>query len=379
MQYLNIGKARRLMMALALFVGGTQTALAVGTTSGTIINNTATVDYQVGTDPRTTTGSAPPITVDNRVDLTVNNTNVGNDEIVNPAQANQVLIYTVTNTGNTTQGYHLSTDIPTANIPMGSVEIWLDSNGNGTWDGAGPGLDTLYTAGTNAFDLDPSGVDAATVFVVADTPAGAVDGNQDDVRLLAQTRAAGGAAIAAAGAPTAGVDIVYADGAGTTSDGNRDGQHSDAATYTVQSAALAAVKTIASTTDEFGTGFSIPGANVVYQIRVTNTGSTTVDANTVSVTDPVPANSQLCVSTVASCTAPSFTDGATSSALAAAAFEYSFVVGATACDNASFVGTPPTADASGYDSTVTCVRQAPTGSMAGSGGFFDVQITVGIQ
>ena len=379
MQYLNIRKVQRLLMALAIFTGGTQTALAVGTTSGTTISNTATVDYQVGTDPRSASGSAPDITVDNRVDLTVTNTNVGNDETVNPAQANQVLTYTVTNTGNTTQGYHLSTNIPTANIPMGSVEIWLDSNGNGTWDGAGPGLDTLYTAGSNAFDLDPTGVDSATVFIVADTPAAAVDGNQDDVRLVAQTRAAGGAAITPAGAPTAGIDIVYADDAGTTSDANRDGQDSAAATYTVQSAALAAAKTIVSTTDEFGAGYAIPGANVVYQIRVTNSGAATVDADTVSVTDPIPANSQLCVSTVASCTAPSFADGTISSALTAAPFEYSFVAGATACDNASFVGTPPTADADGYDSTVTCVRQAPTGSMAGSGGFFDVQITVGIQ
>lgn len=379
MQYLNISKAHRLVMALALFTGGMQTALAVGTTSGTTISNTATVDYQVGTDPRTASGSAPDITVDNRVDLTVTNTNVGNDEIVNPAQADQVLTYTVTNTGNTIQGYHLSTDIPTADIPMGSVEIWLDSNGNGTWDGAGAGNDTLYTLGTNAFDLDPNGVDTATVFIVADTPAAAVDGDQDDVRLVAQTRAAGGAAITAAVTPTAGVDIVFADGPGTSSDADRDGQHSDAATYTVQSAALTAAKTIVSTTDEFSTGYAIPGANVVYQIRVTNSGTASVDADTVSVTDPIPANSQLCVATVGNCTAPSFADGTTSSALTVAAFEYSFVAGATACDNASFVGTSPTADADGYDSTVTCVRQAPTGSMAGSGGFFDVQITVGIQ
>ena len=257
MQYSNTSKVQRLLMALAIFIGSTQTALAVGTTSGTTISNTATVDYQVGADPRTATGSAPDITVDNRVDLTVTNTNVGNDETVNPAQADQVLTYTVTNTGNTTQGYHLSTDIPTANIPMGSVEIWLDSNGNGTWDGGGAGNDTLYTAGTNAFDLDPNGVDTATVFIVADTPAAAVDGNQDDVRLVAQTRAAGGAAISAAAAPTAGVDIVFADGAGTSSEADRDGQHSDAATYTVQSAALTAAKTIVSTTDEFGTGYAL--------------------------------------------------------------------------------------------------------------------------
>jgi len=179
--------------------------------------------------------------------------------------------------------------------------------------------------------------------------------------------------------PTAGVDVVFADNAGTTSDGNRDGQHSDAATYTVQSATLAAAKTIVSTTDEFGGGFAIPGANVVYQIRVTNSGAAVVDADTVSVTDPIPANTQLCVSTTGNCTAPSFADGTTASGLTPAAFEYSIVSGANACLDASFVGYAPTADGNGFDASVSCIRQSPTGSMNGSGGFFDVQLTVGIQ
>ena len=67
MQYLNTRKAIGLILALAFYIGGTHTALAVGTASGTTISNTATVDYQVATDPRTATGLAPDITVDNRV------------------------------------------------------------------------------------------------------------------------------------------------------------------------------------------------------------------------------------------------------------------------------------------------------------------------
>ena len=384
MQYLNIRKAIGLILALAFFIGGTHTALAVGTASGATISNTATVDYDVAGDARSALGVAPNITVDNRVDLTVANTDVGNNVNVTPGTNNQVLTYTVTNTGNTTQGYLLTTSVPTAGIPMGSIEIWLDTNGNGTWDG-GPG-DTQYTLGTNAFDLDPNGVigtdDVRTVFVVADTPAAATSGSTDDFHLVAQTTNAGTTTVTvAAGAPTAGVDVVFADGDGDAGavDDPRDGRHTDAATYTVVSAALAVAKSVASTTDEFGTGFAIPGAVVQYLIRVTNSGAGTVDNNTVVVTDAIPANTQLCVATVGGCTAPSFTDGGTSSGLTAAAFEYSFVAGATACDNASFVGTSPTADANGYDSTVTCVRQQPTGTMNGSGGFFDVQITVGIQ
>ena len=93
--------------------------------------------------------------VDNRVDLTVVNTDAGNNVNVIPGSANQVLTYTVTNTGNTTQGYLLTTDIPTANIPMGSVEIWIE---DGTTPGYQAAEDILYVGGTNAGDLDPNGV-----------------------------------------------------------------------------------------------------------------------------------------------------------------------------------------------------------------------------
>lgn len=379
MQYFKLRKNGGLLLALSILAGGTQTAYAVGTQSGATISNTATVDYQVGTNPRTASSSAPDILVDNRVDLTVVNTDTGNNVDVNPGQTDRILTYTVTNTGNTTQGYLLSVDVAGAAIPMGNIRIYVDANNDGI-----PDAGELYTPGTSAGDLNPNGVigtdDVMQVLVVADTPAGASNATQDDFRLVAQATDAGTASVTlASGAPTAGVDVVFADGTGSTSEANRDGQHSAAATYTVMSADLTAAKTIVSTTDEFGGGFAIPGANVTYQIRVTNAGTATVDADTVSVTDAIPAGTQLCVASVGSCNAPSFTDGTPASGLAAAAFEYSFVAGATACADASFTGATPTADANGHDATVTCIRQQPTGSMNGSGGYFDVQLTVGIQ
>ena len=379
MQYLNMRKAIGLILALAFFVGGTQTALAVGTASGVTISNTATVDYDVAGDARSASSVAVDFLVDNRVDLTVVNTDVGNNVNVTPGAANQVLTFTVTNTGNTTQGYLLTVAIPTANIPMGQPaagdhEIWIDSNGNGTWDGA-PN-DTLYTAGTNAFDLNPNGVigtdDVRTVFIVSDTPAAAVDGNQDDFRLVAQTTDAGTTTVTtASGAPTAAVDVVFADGAGD-SDADRDGQHSDAATYTVVSAALTAAKVIAGVADEFNAypnGFSIPGAVVRYQITITNGGAGAVDADTVVVSDPIPANTKLCVAAGTACTAadlPTFAAG--TSGLTGVAFEYSN-------DNGATWTYSPTADAEGADTAVTDVRQAPTGSMVSTGAF---DITFGV-
>lgn len=379
MQPENFRYSSRALLALAVLAGMSQSAFAVGTQSGALISNTATVDYAVGSNARTASGSAPDITVDNRVDLNVTNTDAGNDVSVTPGQTDRILTYTVTNTGNTTQGYLLSVDVPTAAIPAGNIRIYVDANGNGLPD---PG--ELYTPGTNAGDLNPNGTpgvdDVMQVLVVADIAAGASDASQDDIRLVAQTTNAGTATAAvAAVAPSGGVDVVFADAAGSSSEAGRDGQHSAAATYTVHSATLSAAKTIVSTTDEFGGSYALPGARVVYQIRVTNSGTSAVDNNTVAVTDMIPGNTRLCVAATAGCAVPSFTDGAVSSGLSAASFEYSFVSGPTACDNASFTGATPTADANGYDAAVTCVRQRPTGSMNGSGGYFDVQIAVGIQ
>ncbi len=373
MQHLNMRQAIGLLLALAFFSGGTQTALAVGTASGTTITNTATVDYQVNANARSASGSVNFV-VDNRVDLTVANTNAGNNVNVIPGSTNQVLAYTITNTGNTTQGYLLSVAVPTAGIPMGNIRIYIDTNGNGVYDS---GVDTLYTASTNAGNLAADGV--MHVLVVADTPAAASNGTIDDIRLVVQTTDAGTATVTVASAtPTAGVDVVFADAAGTTSDAARDGQYSAAATYTVTSATLGVTKTILGTTDEFGTGFAIPGAHVQYQVRVTNSGSTTVDSNTVSVTDPLPANTKVCVA--AACGgAPSFVDGTTSSGLTAAAFEYSTVAAPNECASASFTGYTPTADASGADAAVTCIRQAPTGAMNGTNAYFDMRYNVVIK
>ncbi|MGD8547114.1 MAG: hypothetical protein PVJ10_04025, partial [Thiohalophilus sp.] len=125
--------------------------------------------------------------------------------------------------------------------------------------------------------------------------------------------------------------------------------------------------------------YAIPGAVVDYQIRITNTGAASVDANTVVVTDPIPANTKVCVANSGNCSTPSFTDGATSSGLAAAGFEYSTVAAPNECAPGSFTGYSPTADADGADASVTCIRQAPTGSMNGSNAYFDIDFNVVIQ
>ena len=282
-----------LLLTLLLLAGGTQTALAVGTASNTLISNSATVDYEVGGLAQTAiTSAVAEFRVDNKVDLTVDNLDVGTITVA-PGSTVRVLTFSVTNDGNTTQGYLLSVVTTAAAIPMGSVEIWIDNpiGSPGVYD---VGTDTLYVGGTNAGDLDPnSGTDNMTVFIVADTPLVAVDATVDNYSLLATTTDSGTTTVTLDTAldTPGGVEVVFADAPGTAAgDVASDGTHSDNGTYTVGSATLTVTKS-AVVDDGLGTTFAIPGATVTYTIVVTNTGGT--DATTVVISDVIPPETTL--------------------------------------------------------------------------------------
>jgi hypothetical protein len=85
-----------------------QNAYAVGTPSGTTISNQATVNYSVGGVPQTPISSTvAAFVVDNRIDLTVAELS-GGTTVTSPGVVNVVTAFTVTNTGNTAQGFVLS-------------------------------------------------------------------------------------------------------------------------------------------------------------------------------------------------------------------------------------------------------------------------------
>jgi uncharacterized repeat protein (TIGR01451 family) len=109
----------------------------------------------------------------------------------------------------------------------------------------------------------------------------------------------------------------------------------------------------------------IPGAVIRYAVTVTNSGPGVVDASTVVITDPVPANTTLCVSTLCGNPIVEFVDGSTASGLSfnyASNVSYSNTVGGVA----PFTYTP-VADASGFDAAVTGIRIAPSGTFAAAG------------
>jgi uncharacterized repeat protein (TIGR01451 family) len=122
----------------------------------------------------------------------------------------------------------------------------------------------------------------------------------------------------------------------------------------------------------------IPGAVVRYDISVTNSGPGIVDANTLVITDPIPADSAMYVGT-ASGNPVVFVNGATPSGLTynyAAHVRYS---------NVGVSGPwtyTPLPDSNGFDSAVRAIRVAPAGAMsAASGGNpgFTLQFQVRIR
>jgi uncharacterized repeat protein (TIGR01451 family) len=107
----------------------------------------------------------------------------------------------------------------------------------------------------------------------------------------------------------------------------------------------------------------LPGGRSSYDITVTNTGTAPVDANSLVITDVIPANTAFVV-TPASGTAVSFTDGTPASGLAfayPANVSYSNQVGGGAPYNYT-----PVAGPDGTDSRVTGLRIAPTGTLSGA-------------
>lgn len=272
---------------------------AGGTAPGTDINNQATLNYRVGTtdqppvtsdgDTGTPGNQVTTFKVDRKVDLTVVNDGVAT---VIPNTNDQVLPFTLENTGNDTHGYILSTiagvNATDDDFDMNSVRIYIDINNNGTYES---GTDTLYTAGTNVGDLAPD--TTIKLLIVANTPGTAGNAETSLYNLLAQATDAGTTTPAAetVGADNpAAVDVAFADAAGSAgiaSDDALDGKHSASGTYTVESATVTITKASVVTNDGFGTtapnAKAIPGATVTYTLTVANSGAS--DASTLVMTD----------------------------------------------------------------------------------------------
>jgi uncharacterized repeat protein (TIGR01451 family) len=274
-------------------VGALQSAFAAGTPAGTTISNQATVDYSVGSVAQTQiTSAVVSFVVDNRIRFTAVRLNPAAPITARPNELNVVATFTVTNTGNAAQSYQLIASDPTNLTVFGNAESApLEGALNlvTAWDANNDGDYDLGEESTGTGDVAPDAT--VRVFVLADIPATAVDGQFASIRLTARTALEGsnGATIAdednGPDVPTGLPQIVWAD----TGEDNSESVDNQ---YSILSAALTLNKTATVISDDFnGTTNpkAIPNAVVQYTITVTN-NSTTTDASAVTVTDNIPAN-----------------------------------------------------------------------------------------
>lgn len=290
---------------------GATGAYAAETASGTTISNLATLSYAVGGVNQTNIGSsaagnttgagtATTFVVDNKVNLSLIETSTTPTSVV-PGATAQVTTFTLTNTGNTTQGYTFvaanltGTTVFTVadTIDVSNLQVFVDSNGNGFYDA---GTDTA----TSVLNLAQNA--SVKVFVLGDIPVSATNGAQAAVSLTATTTTAGSATavVQTAGADTAGVDIVFADPSTTANANNTDpGQIARDAkavandAYRVASAVISVQKTATVLCDPFnGTTNpkNIPGAIIRWTITVSNSATAGASATLAQVADALDTN-----------------------------------------------------------------------------------------
>ncbi|MFQ5596837.1 MAG: hypothetical protein ACE5GK_02185 [Nitrospiria bacterium] len=286
-----------------------QVAFAAGTASDTTISNSATVDYQVNSIAQTQqTSNTATFKVDNKVNLTVV-TDEGAVVSVTPGATDQVLTFTVTNTGNTVQDFTVSAVARSGGAgPFGNtdsfnattVDVFVETAGGAGYQAA---------SDTNTF-IDELAADAnIKVYIVSDIQTGLADDSYAVYDLLVQARtggSAGGSVGAALTEDSDGddpntVEIVFGDGAGsdTVNDAAEDAEHSDDATYKVAAATLTVTKSSAVISDPInGTTnpLAIPGAVMEYTITISNAAGTATATN-ITVADSL--NTEIVAGTIA--------------------------------------------------------------------------------
>lgn len=250
--------------------------MAAGTTAGTTISNTATATFNdPGGAPQTTPSNTVDILVDELLDVTVASADPGDVTVV-PGTTNRVLSFVITNTGNGSEAFRL-----TPNGSLGgdqfdptTTSIVLDTNNNGVYD---PGIDTVYTAGSNDPVLAPD--TSVRAFVLSTIPGSAADLDRGIVTLTA-------AAITGTGAPGTSFPLA-GQGGGDAVVGSSGADGVDDGAFVVQNATVALVKS-AAVLDPFGGTEPVPGAIITYRLVATISGTGTL--SNLVIGDAVPAN-----------------------------------------------------------------------------------------
>lgn len=270
-------------------------AFAAGTTAGTTITNTVTVEYEVAGIDQDDETASNDVTVDRKVDLDVARTD-NTATTVTPGEASQAVTFQVQNLSNDTLDFELAVTQTATGSAAGisgndgfdvdtPFTYYLDTGGAGA--GVYDATDTLITHLNGLIPDSPVIVHVVTPLV----PAGTADDEIAAVTLEATAKAndngAGlGSNLTEAAANTAGVDTIFADAAGPT-DASRDAAFSATDDFVVVTATLSATKSSRIVAGDYGTGAAIPGATIEYCVALTNAAGG-ADASNITISDDLP-------------------------------------------------------------------------------------------
>jgi uncharacterized repeat protein (TIGR01451 family) len=263
-----------LLLAGATICAVSQPAMAAGTRAGTTISNTATASFDNGAGTQNVDSNTVDLKVDELLNVTVASNNPA-DVTTTPGATNQVLSFTVTNTGNGIESFGLTSIANGGGDDYDpTVTQLVIDDGDGVYE---PGIDVIYVPGSNDPTLNPDA--SVTIFVLNTTPGGVVDGNRALVSLVAASRT---------GTGTPGTSFAnQGEGGGDAVVGATGAQDDDDGAFVVSSASVALAKS-AVITNPLGGNDPIPGATITYTITATVSGSGSV--SNLNVSDGIPAN-----------------------------------------------------------------------------------------
>ena len=267
-------------------------AFAAGTAAGTVISNEVTVSYEVASVPQADATASNDITVDRKVDLSVARVDNTATQVVPNAVA-QPVSFTIENLSNATLDFELTASQTASGSAAGisgtdsfdvtaPITYYLD-DGDGVFDAG----DTLITH----LDALAPDIQVRVHAVATSVPSGLANGSIASLTLTATAKENDngtglGSNLSQAATNTAGVDTIFADGAGAT-DAARDAAFSATDDYAVFTATLSAAKSSRIVSGDFGTGAAIPGAVVEYCVAVTNAPGGAAASN-ITISDTVP-------------------------------------------------------------------------------------------
>ncbi|HNP37775.1 MAG TPA: hypothetical protein PKK10_18180 [Woeseiaceae bacterium] len=268
----------------------TQQAMATGTDPGVAVDNTATVNFNVGGNAQTpVVSNTASFVVDRRVDFSVSRLGTAlTTASIGDTQA--FLDFYVTNLSNGVLDFNLSfaqlipadgdiyAGLADSGVDMNTVSISVSPAQDPT-AGTGDGPDPVFGGPTTIDDLPED--QSIRVRLFANAPATAANGAIAGLSLTAVAAdPASGLDLTASGSWTPGtIDNVFADADNNNSESNRDG-------FLLQAAELTVTKTQAVISDPFSSGLAVPGARIEYTITLDNSTGT-VAATGVSIADAV--------------------------------------------------------------------------------------------